>query len=202
MNRTDNLALKEAGFETTEVIVDVLSDGAIWADVPVVGTAFKLCRAADSVKQSLFAAKLARFLRTLNTTSEHEKAAIRARVEKSPEEASKVGEVLLLVLEQVTDMDKATMLARLLLSYADNVISAPDLRRASQAVNIAFVDDLKEFLSASPPDRNAPCMEALAAAGLSRLAIGTTYDTDGEIYYDPSVLGEALRRAHAHKALF
>ncbi|MES2321043.1 MAG: hypothetical protein V4633_02145 [Pseudomonadota bacterium] len=202
MNRTDSLALREAGLETAEVIVDVLSDGAIWADVPVVGTAVKLCRAADSVKQSLFAAKLARFLRALNATSENEKAAIRARVEKSPEEAGKVGEVLILVLEQVTDMEKATMLARLLLSYADNVISAADLRRASQAVNIAFIDDLKEFLAASVPDRKATWMEALAAAGLSRLAVGTTYETDGEIYYDPSLLGEALRRAHAHKALF
>jgi hypothetical protein len=202
MPRKDSSALIEAGLETSEVIVDVLSNGAIWADVPVIGTALKLCHAADEVRQALFAAKLARFIVNLNEATDREKAAIRARVKKSRQEASKVGETLILVLEQVTDMDKPAMLARLFISYADNVLSDVELRRSCQAVNLSFADDLRTFLEASVDDRSAPWMEAISPAGLSRPAGGTTYDTDGEIYYNPTSLGAALRRAHAHKPLF
>lgn len=201
MPRKDSSTPMEAGLETSEVIIDVLSDGAIWADVPVIGTALKLCRAADEVRQTIFAAKLARFISNLNEATDREKQVIRCKVRKSPQEASKVGETLILVLEQVTDMDKPAMLARLLISYADNVISDVELRRLCQAVNLSFVDDLRTFLEANVDDRSAPWMEAISIAGLSRPAGGTTYDTDGEIYYDMTPLGMALRRAHAHKSL-
>lgn len=201
MPRRDSSALIEAGLETSEVIVDVLSEGAIWADIPIIGTALKLCRAADEVRQAIFAAKLARFISSLNGTTDREKAAIRSKVEESAQEASKVGETLILVLEQVTDMDKPAMLARLLISYAENVISDVELRRLCQAINLSFPDDLRSFLGANVDDRRAPWMEAVFVAGLSRAAGGTTYDTDGEIYYDIAPLGIALRRAHANKSL-
>jgi len=201
MPRKDTSTSIEAGLETSEVIIDILSEGAMWADIPVIGTALKLCRAADEVRQTIFAAKLARFISNLNEATDRQKLAIRSRVEKSPQEAAKVGETLILVLEQVTDMDKPAMLACLLLSYAENVISHVELRRLCQAVNLSFVDDLRMFLEANDEDRSAPWMEAICAAGLSRPAGGTTYDTDGEIFYDMTVLGMALRRAHAHKSL-
>jgi len=201
MPKKDSSALTEAGLETSEVIVDVLSNGAIWADIPVIGTALKLCRAADEVRQALFAAKLARFISNLNEATDQEKAAIRLKVERSAHETSKIGETLILVLEQVTDMDKPAMLARLFVSYAEDVVSVIELRRLCQAINLAFADDLRTFLEANVDDRSAAWMESISVAGLSRPAGGTTYDTDGEIFYDLTPLGTALRRAHAHKSL-
>lgn len=200
--KTNDRSVLEATFESGEVVLDVLLNGDVLADIPFIGTAIKICRANDTLRQVIYAAKLARFINDLNSVPLSDIEKLRLAINSPGEEARRVGETVLMILEQVTDMDKPVVLARLLLCYAEGVISSVELRRLYQAVNSAFMDDIKEFLAAPAlVNRQAAWMENLVSAGLSKLDVGKTNDTSGQVYFDPSPLGERLRVAHCHRPL-
>lgn len=199
--RNDRSVL-EATLETGEVALDMFLSGDVLADIPFIGTAIKICRAHDTMRQGIYAAKLARFINDINSVPQSEIEKLRLTLSSSGDDSRRVGETVLMILEQVTDMDKPVVLARLLLCYAEKVISSAELRRLYQAINSAFMDDIKDFLSSSEQDfRQAAWMENLVPVGLAKLSVGVTYDTDGEIYFDPSPLGEKLRELHRHRPL-
>lgn len=58
-------SLLEAILESPEVVIDVLSNDQVLSEIPVLGTAFKICKAVDDVRNRAFAAKLARLLQRL-----------------------------------------------------------------------------------------------------------------------------------------
>lgn len=200
--KKNDRSVLEATLESGEVVLDVLLNGDALADIPFIGTAIKICRANDTLRQGIYSAKLAKFINDLNSAQQSDIEKLRLTINSSGEEARRVGETVLMILEQVTDMDKPVVLARLLLCYAEGVISSVELRRLYQAINSAFMDDIKEFLAQPAMDnRQAAWMENLVSAGLSKIAVGKTYDSDGEIYFDPSPLGDRLRVAHCHRPL-
>ncbi len=200
--KTSDRPVLEATLESGEVVLDALRIVDVLADIPFIGTAIKICRANDAIRQRIYTAKLAKFINDLSSVPQSDIEKIRLTINSSGDEARRVGETVLMILEQVTDMDKPVVLARLLLCYAEGVISSVELRRLYQAINSAFMDDIKEFLAAPALDnRQAAWMENLVSAGLSKMAVGKTYDSDGEIYFDSSPLGERLRVAHCHRSL-
>lgn len=199
--KTNDRSILEATLESGEVVLDLLLNGDVLADIPFIGTAIKICHANDTLRQGIYAAKLARFINDLNSVPLSDIEKLRLAINSRSEEARRVGETVLMILEQVADMDKPVVLSRLLLCYAEGVISSVELRRLYQAVNSAFMDDIKEFLA--PPaldNRQAAWMENLVSAGLSKMSVMNTYNS-GEIYFDPSPLGERLRAAHCHMPL-
>ncbi len=69
-------------------------------------------------------------------------------MQKSPEDANKVGETLFLVLDRFIDLDKPEILAKVFIAFIDDQITATDLQRLAQAIDIAFSGDLKALLAA------------------------------------------------------
>ena len=196
-NREDRPVL-EAALEGGEVIVDVLMRGEVLAEVPVIGTAIKICKAADAIRDKAFAAKLAQFVRNLDSMSEEHRRKLREKVASAPHEAQKLGETLLFVIERVTDLDKPLLLAQLFLAYLDDVLSSDELRRLSQAVDTAFADDLKQLLERHklPEKSDELWLECLVPSGLTRLVAGQTYDELGRLYYEVTPFGNKLRNAY------
>lgn len=190
----------EAALETGEVIADVVMRGDVIAEVPVIGTAFKVLKAIDSIRDRAFAAKLSRFLSGVEQMGPEAKARLREKVRQSPEEMQKVGETLLLVVERVTDLDKPTLLAQIFLAYVDGVVSSADLRRLCQAVDAAFPDDLKKLVESHkvPSKSQEPWMQFLIASGLTRTVGGETYAEIGKVFYEITPLANKLRTAYYH----
>jgi hypothetical protein len=129
---------------------------------------------------------------------------IRKKVQTSPDEATKVGETLFLVLDRFIDLDKPELLAKVFLAYVDDVVSAAELQRLAQAIDLAFSEDLKQLISGreqvvlgSPIDGEGDNWKALlVTSGL------TTTTTRGigpvTITYAVTPLGQALWRAFQH----
>jgi len=159
----------EAALESSEVIADVLMRGEVLAEIPFIGTAIKICKAADSIRDRAFAIKLIKFVRHLSDISDELKEKLKEKMLSGTEEAKKVGEVLFFVLEHVTDLDKPSLLAQIFLAYIDGVVTSEELRRLCQAVDLAFSDDLKQLLVANniPEKCEESWMQHLVASGLS-----------------------------------
>lgn len=184
----------EAFLETSEVIVDALTDDNVLAGVPVIGSAFKIARAADSIRDRAFAAKLARFADGLGTISVHEKEQYVRKLKSNPEEAARVGETLVLVLDRFIDLEKPELLARVFVGYLEGNLSASEFHRLSQAIDSAFTEDINALLSAGtlPEKPTYPWMESLVPHGLTQAVIVSTVDI-AAVYYTISTLGHKLR---------
>ena len=200
MSNPKDRPILEAVLESGEVVADALMRGDILADIPVIGTAFKLCKAGDSIRDRAFAAKLMKFLSGLDAIPEQSKQQIKDKIASSPDEAAKVGESLFLVLERITDLDKPLLLSYLFLAYTDAVITADDLRRFAQVVDSSFADDLRMFLEVKdlPVKSGEPWMQFLAHTGLTYAVAGQTWEDAGQIYYESTSLGNKLRNAYYH----
>jgi hypothetical protein len=137
-------------------------------------------------------------LQELNGFPQEAREKLRAKAAESPEEAEKVGNTLLLVIERVSDLDKPRLLGQLFIAYLDSVISADDLRRLVHAVDVAFVDDLQKLLRSGAPSSSGAHLEFLVSSGLSRVVTGSTWDEVGKISYETTMLAYEMLKAYYH----
>ncbi len=190
--------LVEAALENMEAVVDAVAQNELVKSIPVVGTAAKLLKAVGSFRDKIFAAKLTRFLRALDETTPEAREKIRQKIACNPDEAKEVGERLLLVLDKITTLDKAQIIAYLFIAYTLGHIGPTDFLRLSDAIDQAFVDDLTDLLDGQSEHQKSqlPFMAYLSRTGLTTIVAGQSWDDAGEIYYTVSPLG--VRFIHAY----
>jgi hypothetical protein len=165
--------------------------------VPVVGSAVATLKAWDDFRARMMTAKLQSFIDGLGSKSSEEIKAMQESFAK-PEEAQQMGEALLLTLESYTALEKCTLLGRLFLAYLERRLGNQDFRRLALSLNVAFPDDLEDYLAER--DINAlgkhSCMPHLVGAGLSRAkAYGTIAGVDGSMptLFEVTGLGKVFR---------
>jgi len=190
----------EATLEAGEAVFDAIVQGNALADVPVIGTAFKIAKAADSIRDRALAAKLARFVTKAELMPQSSRERLKAKITESPQEAIHVGETLFLVIDRITDLEKPSMLSLLFIAFIDDVLTSEELRRLCQAVDAGFADDLVSLLNAHnvPEKSDVPWMKHLAPTGLTESHAQVGWDADGRFLYDVSNLGNKFRTAYFH----
>jgi len=192
----------EAVLENAEVIVDSLIDNEILKGIPVVSTVVKSIKGAADIRDRIFAAKISTFLKSLESVGPELKEKIRQRVAENPEQSRKVGETVLLVIDRLSDLEKADIIAKVFIAYAFGYLKSDDFQRVVQAIDQAFVSDLKLLLGSRNLPRKEPSQEpflqALYPSGLTRIVGGKTFDTAGELYFEVSKLGNKLINAFNH----
>ena len=126
------------------------------------------------IRSRAFAAKLDAFVSAPDLVKPSVKAAILRQTQASPAEAQKVGETLFLVLDRYIDLDKPLILAKAFVAYVDGVITATELQRLAQAIDIAFATDLHALVAADShtvrgqsDGARYPWMETLIPSGLT-----------------------------------
>lgn len=192
--------LLEVALDNAEVLIDQYIDNEVVKEIPVLGTALKLVKAATDIRDRMFAAKIAKFLSALNSVSEEQKEKLRNKMKNQPEEVNKVGEVILFTLDRLSDLNKPVIISKLFLAYVDGYLKGNDFRRIVEAVDIAFIDDLSKFFSIHNPPKKSqePYLRYLARTGLTEVVAGKTFDDAGELYYELTKLGTKALNAYRH----
>ena len=184
--------------ENVEAVVDAATNDEVLKNIPVVGTAVKLVKAAGDIRDKIFAAKLTRFLQALDKTTPEAREKIRQKIAASPEEARGVGETLLLVLDKITALEKAEIIAYVFIAYTLGHIGPTDFLRLSDAVDHAFVDDLAWLVSTRgqqvSTDQNPAAQ--LSRTGLTMPNLSETYIDAKDLYYSVSAVGERFLNAY------
>jgi len=177
--------LIEAVFENVEAVIDAAIQDDVIKNIPVVGTVAKLLKAAGNLRDKIFEAKLARFLQPLNETTPEAREKIRQKAAASPDEAREVGEAVLLVVEKITALDKAQILAYVFIAYTQGHIGPTDFLRLCDAIDQSFVYDLKEFLGKRKTghDTNAAYMKHLSRTGITFADPRKIFRTPEDHYY-------------------
>jgi hypothetical protein len=166
--------LLEAVLTNIEVAADAAMASDLVASIPVIGTAFKVCKALDDIRSRAFAAKLDAFVSSPDLAAPSVKAAMQRLAKSSPSEAQKIGETLFLVLDRYIDLDKPLILAKVFAAYLGASITAKELQRLAQAIDLAFASDLVDLMAADAhiveghwDGVQYPWMETLIPSGLT-----------------------------------
>lgn len=174
MSKSKDRHLLEATLTNIEVAIDAVTSNEAVSAIPVIGTAFKVCKGIDDLRSRAFAAKLRTFVLSPDLCKPAAKEAILKKVQASPEDAQKVGETLFLVLDRLIDLDKPEILAKVFVAFIDSQISAEELQRLAQAIDIAFCGDIHALLNAeewvingATMDASPPWMKTLIPSGLT-----------------------------------
>jgi hypothetical protein len=191
----DEHPLLEAVLENIEAGVNLISGNEVLAAIPVVGTAFKVCRGIDDMRARMFIAKLERFVTDPSLQSEAAKEALKRAAANPSAESHKIGESLFLILERLTDLEKPSLLARIFAGYLGGKITSEELRRLAPAIDAAFLEDINQLLADPDPRQMdaAPWKRSLVVAGLTEQ--NAPGPIGGRLVYMVTPLGQALRTA-------
>jgi len=191
-----NVSLVEAASELSEAGFDQFLTSDLAKDIPIVGTAIKICTAIDNIRNRLYAAKLRAFISEHENIPADKKESFRRKIAADSKQFDKLGENILLLLERTSDVEKPAYLASVFLAYLDGIIDRSTLRRLWEAIADAFVDDLTDLLIYVPQTQPAEFLRHLSKTGLTKIESGKTWDDLGDLYFIVSELGADFIRAH------
>jgi len=190
----------EAILENGEVIFDDLLKSDLIKDLPVLGTAVKFCKTGSNIRDYLFAAKIFKFITNLNSLSLDEKSKFNKKLADNPEEQKRVGEIVLLTIDKLSDLEKPEIIAKVFLAYIDEEITLGEFQRITEAIHLAFITDLKAILASDRPpvESQEAHLDYLTPSGLTKMVPGDTVDEIGKVYFEFSKLGKKLIHAYKH----
>ncbi len=190
--------LLETALENLEAVIDSVTDNDIVRNIPVIGTAFKMLKGASDIRDRMFAAKLTKFLLTTENVTPQAKEAMRQKIASSPDEAKTIGRTLMLVLDRITALEKAEIIAYLFVAYTLGHIESVDFRRLLDAIDEAFVDDLGDLLGRTESKHSSPSvyMKHLSRTGLTFADSTRIAKSREDWHYAVSRLGRKLIDAY------
>lgn len=135
--------------EDVQGALEVLETNPLFHEIPIAGRVLRAIKTVRSFRDQLFARKIAKFLEHPEFVNDRARDRMRALVENSPHEAQRVGETLFLILERITDMQKPAWLSALFAAFLAGEMTAAEWRRAANAIDSAFADDIAGLLASS-----------------------------------------------------
>lgn len=172
--------------------------------IPPISATIKILTEITNLSNTLLEAKIKDFLFELESIEKQEQEEFVKEMEENPKKAEKVGEIILFSLDKISDTDKSKFLAKIFIAYVRGKIDFSDFRRITEAVNTAFVDDLKTLNNkVTNPDRIPPrsqeiYLRYLSSSGLTQILAGELIDDAGQIYYEVTELGLKFLKAYQY----
>jgi hypothetical protein len=131
----------------SEFCIDQSLVAGIAKDIPVIDLAFKVLSIKDTIQDRIYSAKISRFLTSLNDIPNKEKNKFRESIIDDKENINKLFEKVVMILDSITDLDKAEIIALLLLAKLDGQLNDVSFRRCVDITNTVFIDDLMTFIN-------------------------------------------------------
>ena len=126
-------SLAELRTDLVEAVVDQAFEDGLAKDVPIFGSLAKLQKAFGTVRDHIFAKKVAHFLLALSKVPEPKRAAFLQSVAARGEER-KVGETLLVLIDRLDNYDRAELLAKVFAAFINERLSMDEFRRLARVV--------------------------------------------------------------------
>ncbi|MEL0630387.1 hypothetical protein [Psychromonas aquatilis] len=168
-----NKNLIEVVLDNSEVALDQLVESGWVKDIPVVGSAFKLMSASKELKNSMFNAKVSKFIESLEETGVTDRTDFISFFAKNSEESVRVGQSVMLTIDNMNDLEKCSILSRWFAAYILEKISQQEFRRGCDVIAKLFADDLADFIN---DDYSYPLLELLIGTDLVKVEGGLIDD--------------------------
>ena len=181
--------------ELGESIIDSALDDDLLRHIPVLGSIVGLARAGLCIRDRLFIRKLGRLLRKLDDIPSQQRSEFVERLSDDVKFRDRVLSHLILLLDRLDEIEKATLLGNAFRAYVLKEVSFEDFSRLAAAIDHAHIVDLRKLAST---EDDASIQESwtfpLAALGLLEPARGDSHGYFQEDVYRLSQLGRLFQR--------
>ncbi|WP_445736970.1 hypothetical protein [Mariniflexile sp.] len=137
-------ALNELTPEILETGFDLLIESEALKDIPVFGIGFKTYSIYKKITESFFTKKLLKFLYELKDIPLSKREGFIAELE-SKNETEKAGEKLLVTLNRLNEVDKATIIGKLLKKAILGKITFDNFKRLTHIIDNTYLEDLESL---------------------------------------------------------
>jgi len=137
---SDNL--KDITIEGAEIALDLFLEEGVLKQIPFFGTFYKGFKATMGIRESIFAKKVFKFLSELKDIPKEKRVEFVNKLDCDDNYQTKVGEKLIILIEQLDDIEKPKIIGRLLKSSINEEIEYETFLRLSSVVQKSFLPDL------------------------------------------------------------
>jgi len=181
-----------------EVGLDSLLEEGILRDIPILGSVVGLAQAHAGIKTVFLARKITLFFIEFARISEEERAQFAEKIERDNSFRGRAGEQVLLILDRLDDVEKASLVAKAFTAYLRNEITYPDLKGMVLAIDRCLIDDLTVLRETEAKSNYVPEIGTrLMACGILQqdmIPVGQADGTESEITYRQTPLAVLIRR--------
>jgi len=165
MNKVNETAIS-LGADYLEIAIDLFTENEIVKEIPILGSLIKLAIIKNSISDRILIKKLEVFLKTFNHQNEKNKLIMIKQISKA-DNKKKIGEQLILLIDKFSDFEKPEMLAIIFSAYLKNEITLDEFFRMGQAINLIFIDDLKDLITNESKDIDQEKLDNYLNGGFS-----------------------------------
>jgi hypothetical protein len=137
--------LKDLLAEGAELSIDHFLEEGVLKEIPFFGSLYKGYKTAFGIRESIFAKKIFKFLTELSDIPQEKREAFVNKLESNHEYRHKVGEKLLVLIEQLDDIEKPQIIGRLLKASINEKITYEEFLRLASIVDKGFLPDLMKL---------------------------------------------------------
>jgi hypothetical protein len=147
INIYDSIVSKGIGDITSDLMeagIDQLLDNGFLKDIPIIGIGFKLLGLGKNISDSVYAKKILKFLFELKDIPQEKREEFVSGL-GDEKQSKRAGENVMVILNKLDDINKASIVGKLLKATILNRINYSDFIRLSHIVDKVFLYDLIEL---------------------------------------------------------
>lgn len=133
--------IKDITKDLTEIAIDQLLQDGLLKDIPIVSTAYNIYNLSLNISNSFFTKKILKFLFELKSIPISERLNFIEKMENE-DKTKRIGEKILIILNKIDDVDKATILGKLFKLTIEDIIETSVFMRLSHMIDKSYLEDL------------------------------------------------------------
>ena len=141
-----NSDAKEIGADMIELSLDSVLEEGLLKEMPIIGVLAKLYSTGNTIHGKIFEKKIIRFLYQTEKTKISDKEKFKTKLNIQPDYRKKVGEQLLVILDKLDNIEKASILGKLFKKFMEENIDLDMFQRLASVVANGFLPDLKKLV--------------------------------------------------------
>ena len=174
--------------DISEVVFDQFMNEGVLKELPIIGTVIKFYRASVGFRESLLIEKLRKLLNEIKHIPARKRKEYINKLEENPSYSHTVGQRLIMIIDQLDDMDKPSIIGKLFKAAINEDITYEMFLRLSSIVQKAFLPDLLK-LKAVPDLKKLSTLTKEQYVTLGVMSIGI--NPQGKKMIIPSSIGLA-----------
>lgn len=151
-----NPEAKDLAVDLGQFEIGAVFDESVLKEIPVIKSVIACRKTWVAIRDHLFLRKVAVFLAACARLTDSEKQAFVNEHLNDIDKTKKLGDALVLILDRLDDLEKPQMVAKCFSAFARGKIGLEVFRRLSAAIDIGFLEDLREFAKIDPVPTNPP----------------------------------------------
>ena len=137
-----NSELRSLAPDLAELPLDSVLPPGVLRDIPILRTLDAIWKTSRTVRDHIFARKLLKFLRTLADIPPDCRRTMVEKLEADEQFGKRVGEQIIVLLDRLDDIEKATLIGRAFKAYCEGHFNAETLQRLNFAIDRVMLPDL------------------------------------------------------------